>query len=88
MNAVRSRAGASEFEELTLDMLLDERMREFAWEGLRRQDLIRFGAFGKPWSFRKSLPGEESTGYTNVFPIPADILALNPKLDQNEGYSD
>ena len=47
---------------------------------------VRFGAFGKEWSFRRPLPGEEATGFTNVFPIPADILALNPKLSQNEGY--
>ena len=86
VNAVRSRAGASEFSELTLETLLDERMREFAWEGLRRQDMIRFGTYGKAWSFREPQPGEEETGYTNVFPIPADILVLNPKLSQNEGY--
>ena len=86
VNAVRERAGAAPFDHVTLDMLLAERMREFAWEGLRRQDMIRFGVFGKSWSFRESLPGEESTGYTNLFPIPADILALNPKLTQNEGY--
>ena len=86
VNAVRDRAMAAEFENLTFDTLLDERMREFAWEGLRRQDLVRFGAFGKAWSFRTPLPGEESTGFTNVFPIPADILALNPKLSQNKGY--
>ena len=66
-------------------MLLEERLREFAWEGLRRQDLIRFGKYGKDWSFRPSLPGEES-GYTNLFPISADVLALNPKLTQNPGY--
>ena len=86
VNAVRDRAMAAPFTDLTYDILLDERMREFAWEGLRRQDLIRFGAFGKEWSFRRPLPGEEATGFTNVFPIPADILALNPKLSQNEGY--
>ena len=86
VNAVRERAGAVPFTALTLDMLLQERMREFAWEGLRRQDMIRFGVYGKAWSFRQSLPGEDSTGYTKLFPIPADIRALNPKLTQNEGY--
>ena len=86
VNAVRDRAMAAPFTDLTYDVLLDERMREFAWEGLRRQDLVRFGAFGKAWSFRQPLPKEETTGFTNVFPIPADILALNPKLSQNEGY--
>ena len=86
VNAVRDRVGAAPFTTLTLEMLLQERLREFAWEGLRRQDMIRFGIYGKGWSFREPLPLEESTGYTNLFPIPADILALNPKLTQNPGY--
>ena len=69
----------------TLDDLLAERMREFAWEGWRRQDLIRFGKFTDKWSSHPVLPGEES-GYTTVFPIPADVLDLNPLLKQNPGY--
>ena len=64
---------------------LAERMREFAWEGWRRQDLIRFGKFTDKWSSHPVLPGEES-GYTTVFPIPADVLDLNPLLKQNPGY--
>ena len=74
VNAVRTRAGASGFTELTPEMLLDERMREFAWEGLRRQDLVRFGVY------------DVASPCRNVFPIPADILVLNPKLSQNDGY--
>ena len=85
VNEVRLRAGADALSSLSYDILLEERLREFAWEGLRRQDLIRFGRFGAEWSFRPSLP-DESSGYTNLFPIPADVLALNPKLSQNKGY--
>ena len=85
VNMVRKRAGAEEFTSLDGDMLLDERLREFAWEGLRRQDMVRFGKFGSEWSYREARHGE-GTGYTNVFPIPADILALNPNLTQNPGY--
>ena len=86
VNRVRERAEAMPLTELTPASLLEERLREFAWEGLRRQDMIRFGVYGARWSFREPLPREEETGFTNVFPIPADILALNPKLSQNEGY--
>ena len=86
VNAVRERAGSAPLPELTPEILLEERMREFAWEGMRRQDQIRFGTYTKPWSFRPSLPGEQETRYTHLFPIPADILALNPKLTQNDGY--
>lgn len=86
VNEVRVRAGAEPFSSLTLEDLLSERMREFAWEGLRRQDLVRFGVFCNAWSSRPSLPSEVSTRFTDVFPIPADILSLNPLLTQNPGY--
>ena len=29
---------------------------------------------------------DESDGHTNVFPIPADVRALNSNLTQNPGY--
>lgn len=85
VNQVRRRAGARERTSLTLADLLDERLVEFAWEGLRRQDLVRFGAFTRPYSSRPQLP-RESSGYTTLFPLPADILTLNPLLSQNPGY--
>ena len=85
VNMVRARAGAATLGSVSLDDILRERMVEFAWEGWRRQDLVRFGAFTRSWSSRPALDGE-SSGYTTVFPIPADVLALNPKLTQNPGY--
>lgn len=84
LNAVRSRAGAPE-RSADLPNLLAERQLEFAWEGWRRQDLIRFGLFTRPYSFRPRLPGEEN-GYTTVFPIPERVRELNPNLTQNPGY--
>ena len=45
LNEVRARAGASTDVVANLETLLAERLREFAWEGLRRQDLVRFGKF-------------------------------------------
>ena len=86
VNVVRSRAGAPELGTLTLDILLEERLREFAWEGLRRQDLVRFGRFGATTTLRPQLPGEATSRYTDIFPIPADIRALAPSLEQNPGY--
>ena len=86
VNEVRSRAGAPMLGTLTLDILLEERLREFAWEGLRRQDLVRFGRFGAATTLRPQLPGEAMSRYTDIFPIPADIRALAPSLEQNPGY--
>ena len=60
----------------TLKNLLDERMMELAWEGWRRQDMIRFGVFTRSYSCRPQLPGEEN-GYTTVFPIPEKVIDMN-----------
>lgn len=66
-------------------MLLSERLREFAWEGHRRQDMVRFGTFTQKYTDRNPLPGE-STGFTTVYPIHEDVLLLNTNLTQNPGY--
>lgn len=67
---------------LTLDELLNERAREFAWEGWRRNDLIRFGKFtsGTWWDKKPSAP------FRTVFPIPAASISINPNMTQNPGY--
>lgn len=85
LNEVRGRAGASQDMVATLDNLLNERLREFAWEGLRRQDLVRFGKFTRAYTDRPQLENE-SNGFTTVFPIHEDVLSLNTKLTQNFGY--
>lgn len=84
LNTVRSRAGMP-FREATLENLLAERQLEFAWEGWRRQDLVRFGQFTRSYTGRPQLPNE-SNGYTTVFPIPDKVRSLNPNLTQNPGY--
>ena len=85
LNEVRARAGASTDVVANLETLLAERLREFAWEGLRRQDLVRFGKFTRAYTDRPQLQGE-ANGYTTVFPIHEDVLSLNTKLTQNYGY--
>ncbi len=84
LNLVRSRVGMAP-RAATLENLLDERMMELAWEGWRRQDMIRFGVFTRSYSCRPQLPGEEN-GYTTVFPIPEKVIDMNPQLHQHKGY--
>ena len=81
VNVIRDRAGATPVTTLTLDGMLAERGWEMAWEYTRRQDLIRFGQFNKPWQFKEASPA-----FRNIFPIPATQLSLNPNLKQNPGY--
>jgi hypothetical protein len=67
---------------LTLDELLAERGREFIFEGMRRDDLIRFGKFatGSWWDHTPS------TATKALYPIPLRQLTLNTNLKQNPGY--
>ncbi len=69
---------------ISLDNLLDERLLELCWEGWRRQDLIRFGKYESLYDGPDKV--DESDGHTTIFPIPADVRALNQNLTQNPGY--
>ncbi|HUF13734.1 MAG TPA: RagB/SusD family nutrient uptake outer membrane protein [Longimicrobiales bacterium] len=95
VNAVRQRAygntsGNITPVELTLDFILDERARELAWEGHRRQDLIRYGLFTGDvylWAFKGGVATGAATPATrDLYPIPAIEIVSNPNVDQNPGY--
>lgn len=61
---------------------LDELGWEFAQEGRRRQDLIRFGVFTrKSW-----LTHKPNGDYRTLFPIPQEEINKNVNLQQNPGY--
>jgi hypothetical protein len=66
---------------LTLDELLDERGRELAWEGHRRQDLIRFGKYADAWEFK-----EITSPNRSIFPIPQWVLDGNPGVYTQNTY--
>jgi hypothetical protein len=66
---------------ITIDDIYAERTREFAWEGWRRNDAIRFGKYEGTWGFKTN-----TDTYRRIFPIPTNAFALNPALVQNPGY--
>ena len=85
-DAIRNRADM-ERRPLTLQNLYDERLIELCWEGWRRQDQIRFGQYESLFEgdeFDNKI--DESDGHTTLYPIPADVLAVNHNLLQNPGY--
>ena len=84
VNLVRHRVGAQlAADPLTVDSILPERAREFAWEGWRRNDLIRFGQFENAWGFKAA---NAADGSHTLFPVPTTELSTNQKLKQNPGY--
>ena len=96
VNEVRARVAATPRTELTLNDILDERMLELAWEGVRRPDQIRFCTFTEPTADRfngvthNASAGDyndDTQGYTMVYPIPYAVLNLNKNLKQNPGYT-
>jgi hypothetical protein len=95
INQLRQRAYGSSVanissSQLTLDFILDERLRELYWEGHRRTDLIRYGRFttgSYQWPWKGGvMAGVATAAYRNIFPIPSSDLNANPNLKQNTGY--
>lgn len=80
LQKIRTRAGLEPLQvgDLTNDGFLDELGREFALEVRRRQDMIRFGEWGKAW-WNKPPSGPNA----KLFPIPQTVLNSNHNLVQN-----
>jgi starch-binding outer membrane protein, SusD/RagB family len=95
LDALRDRANGYDFpnfnqNQITLQFIIDERSRELHWEGHRRQDLIRFGLYtGGTYNWAWKGNGQNGVAipsFRALFPIPAQSIAANPNLIQNQGY--
>lgn len=67
---------------VTLDDILKERGFELYWEGLRRQDLVRFGKFDDAWQEKPATDASKA-----LFPLPTSAVDVNENLIQNPGYN-
>jgi SusD family. len=85
INEVRARnfVTPKPFANITLDNILQERSREFLWEGTYRTDLVRFGKF---ITERTQWKNYDDDATRNIFPIPQTEIQANPNLVQNPGY--
>lgn len=90
MRAYGNASGNISASDLTLDFILDERSKELYWEGQRRTDLVRYGYFTSGsyvWPFKGNVPsGSGVADYRNLYPLPNNVISVNPNLTQNEGY--
>ena len=99
LQAIRKRSPGLEpatAENVTLDMILDEKSKEFYGEGLRYWDMLRLG---KEITFNDEILGfvtphrtqtiDTKTFYKVILPIPENELNANPAIisQQNPGYA-
>lgn len=90
-NLVRERAGLSQFvagtDELTKQVLSDERRYELAFENHRFYDLVRFGMANTVLTDFATSVGYAFEPTDLLLPIPqAEINVSSGKLTQNPGY--
>jgi hypothetical protein len=89
VNALRTVRGAQTFQSVDINIVFEERSREMAFEGWRRNDVIRFGKWEDAWGEDAATGNFVKTNaeaYRRVYPIPQNELAANKKLRQNDLY--
>lgn len=93
VNYVRNRAGLASWYsyDINADNILDERARETYYELTRRSDLIRHNKYTGNrynWSWKGDAPtGAGIDERYKLMPIPTNIIAAQPSLQQNPGYN-
>lgn len=97
-NQVRARANMPNAGGLTLDVIKQERALEFALEGHRFYDLLRWGDLASRFheleredpNFKQFISDNDYEGFTvnkhEWLPIPISEIESNPKAVQNPGY--
>lgn len=92
VNRVRTRAGVGSLSNVTIDVLMQERQREFLGEGLRWNDLVRSGLAVtqmNAWRTADAITKINPivANYV-IYPVPASELQTVPGLyTQNPGYN-
>jgi hypothetical protein len=80
LNLVRKRAGLPDKTQLNFESIVHEKRVEFAIEGKRFFDLVR-------WGIAKDVLGDKfNVNHDEYMPIPLNETLLNPNLKQNPGY--
>lgn len=92
INQVRQRAYGEDFSDHVFvsgsqaandEAILQERLRELAFEGKRWWDLVRFG---KAFELVPSLQDNQGEDHLLLWPIPESTRSLNGQIEQNPGY--
>ena len=87
LNMVPNMRGATPYTSSTLDNILLERRKEFAFEGMRFHDLARRGKnIPLVDAINQSHGGPAYGSFNFAYPIPAGEVDVNSNVVQNQGY--
>jgi starch-binding outer membrane protein, SusD/RagB family len=95
VNQVRNRAGLANLTSISLDDIIQERRVEFFCEADRWDVLVRTGKAEEVMLEHGARQKQErpiavsSSSYNTIqmlFPIPNDVITLNPNIEQNPEY--
>jgi hypothetical protein len=92
INTVRERANAKPVaaDDVTIDYILDERLRELAFEEKRRLTLSRLGMlYERTKKYNTHIDAVNIQPYNELYPIPYTEIERNTEavLEQNPGYN-
>lgn len=91
INVVRARVHATPAtpEEIDMEYILDERLRELCWEEPRARTLLRTGTLYDRTVRYNPLSSTTIKPHNNLYPIPYSEIERNTleKLEQNQGYT-
>ncbi len=87
LNAIRRRAGVSDYSTIDQDIILDESARELAHEGGRWELLKRMGVLVERVKAHSPEVGSNMQNYHVRWPIPRNFVDLT-RVSQNEGYTE
>ncbi|WP_292246899.1 RagB/SusD family nutrient uptake outer membrane protein [Mesonia sp.] len=93
VNMIRDRAGLAPIASVDIDILLEEKRREFACESKRWYDLIRTGKVIETinsWVPEEDVQDRMNTMDENqiIYPVPTDQMTVKEGLyEQNPGYN-
>jgi hypothetical protein len=92
INMVRTRVNATPVApaNVDIDYILDERLRELAYEEKRRLTLARLGmVYERTKKYNSYDEGQTIQPYNDLFPIPYGEIEKNSEavLEQNPGYN-
>jgi len=93
INAVRTRVNATPVDpaDVDIDYILDERLRELAYEERRRLTLARLGMiYERTSKYNDYDDGQTIQPYNELYPIPYSEIERNTEavLEQNPGYDE